>query len=68
MFDDIGNWLRDYSQAMDIAGLSKLSKQTILNLVSFVVSQIASVSAAQSPNLSLAGNGSRLPRPRVCDW
>lgn len=28
-----GNWLRDYSQAMDIAGLSKLSKQTILNLV-----------------------------------
>ncbi|GAA6027320.1 hypothetical protein JCM8097_002590 [Rhodosporidiobolus ruineniae] len=28
-----GNWLRDYSQAMDIAGLSKLTKQTILNLV-----------------------------------
>ncbi|GAA6015071.1 hypothetical protein JCM11491_001649 [Sporobolomyces phaffii] len=28
-----GNWLRDYSQAMDIAGLTKLSKQTILNLV-----------------------------------
>lgn len=28
-----GNWLRDYSQAMDIAGLSKLPKQTILNLV-----------------------------------
>ncbi|ORY92909.1 heterokaryon incompatibility Het-C [Leucosporidium creatinivorum] len=27
-----GNWLRDYSQAMDIAGLSKLSKQTIINL------------------------------------
>ncbi|KPV75411.1 uncharacterized protein RHOBADRAFT_36269 [Rhodotorula graminis WP1] len=28
-----GNWLRDYSQAMDIAGLTKLAKQTILNLV-----------------------------------
>ncbi|SCV73961.1 BQ2448_6391 [Microbotryum intermedium] len=28
-----GNWMRDYSQAMDIAGLSKLPKQTILNLV-----------------------------------
>ncbi|POY71751.1 hypothetical protein BMF94_5112 [Rhodotorula taiwanensis] len=28
-----GNWLRDYSQAMDIAGLTKLSKQSILNLV-----------------------------------
>ncbi|KAK4047692.1 hypothetical protein OIV83_005200 [Microbotryomycetes sp. JL201] len=28
-----GNWLRDYSQAMDIAGLSKLPKQTILNLI-----------------------------------
>ncbi|SDA01330.1 BZ3500_MvSof-1268-A1-R1_Chr10-1g02585 [Microbotryum saponariae] len=28
-----GNWLRDYSQAMDVAGLSKLPKQTILNLV-----------------------------------
>jgi hypothetical protein len=27
-----GNWLRDYSQAMDIAGLTKLSKQTIINL------------------------------------
>lgn len=27
-----GNWLRDYSQAMDVAGLSKLSKQTIINL------------------------------------
>ncbi|GAA5928728.1 Het-C domain-containing protein [Sporobolomyces koalae] len=29
----LGSWLRDYSQAMDIAGLSKLSKQSILNLV-----------------------------------
>lgn len=29
----MGNWLRDYSQAMDIAGLKKLSKQTILNLI-----------------------------------
>ncbi|EJU02156.1 Het-C-domain-containing protein [Dacryopinax primogenitus] len=28
-----GNWLRDYSQAMDIAALKKLEKQTILNLV-----------------------------------
>ncbi|GAA5913792.1 hypothetical protein JCM5296_002869 [Sporobolomyces johnsonii] len=28
-----GNWLRDYSQAMDIAGLTKLSKQTIINLI-----------------------------------
>ncbi|KAM0755942.1 Het-C-domain-containing protein [Meredithblackwellia eburnea MCA 4105] len=27
-----GNWLRDYSQAMDIAGLSKMPKQTIINL------------------------------------
>lgn len=27
-----GNWLRDYSQAVDIAGLSKLPLQTILNL------------------------------------
>ena len=68
MVDDTGNWLRDYSQAMDIAGLSKLSKQTILNLVSFVVSQIASVSAAQSPNLSLAGNGTRFPRSRIRYW
>ncbi|PWN19006.1 Het-C-domain-containing protein [Microstroma glucosiphilum] len=28
-----GNWLRDYSQAMDVAGLEKLSKQTILSIV-----------------------------------
>ncbi|GAA6061244.1 hypothetical protein JCM10212_002703 [Sporobolomyces blumeae] len=28
-----GNWLRDYSQAMDVAGLTKLSKQTIINLI-----------------------------------
>lgn len=28
-----GNFLRDYSQAMDIAALEKLSKQTILNIV-----------------------------------
>ncbi|KAI9613573.1 hypothetical protein H4Q26_010180 [Puccinia striiformis f. sp. tritici PST-130] len=28
-----GNWLRDYSQAMDVAGLSKLARQTIINLV-----------------------------------
>ncbi|GAA5907677.1 Het-C domain-containing protein [Sporobolomyces salmoneus] len=28
-----GNWLRDMSQANDIAGLSKMSKMTILNLV-----------------------------------
>ncbi|KZT62442.1 Het-C-domain-containing protein [Calocera cornea HHB12733] len=27
-----GNWLRDYSQAMDIAALKKLEKQTIINL------------------------------------
>ncbi|KAL8278714.1 hypothetical protein RQP46_008783 [Phenoliferia psychrophenolica] len=27
-----GNWLRDYSQAMDVAGLSKMPKQTIINL------------------------------------
>ncbi|EMD35500.1 hypothetical protein CERSUDRAFT_116237 [Gelatoporia subvermispora B] len=27
-----GNWLRDYSQAVDVAGLQKLSLQTILNL------------------------------------
>ncbi|KAF7426104.1 hypothetical protein PC9H_008470 [Pleurotus ostreatus] len=27
-----GNWLRDYSQAVDIAGLSKLQLQTIINL------------------------------------
>ncbi|KAF8680122.1 Heterokaryon incompatibility protein Het-C [Rhizoctonia solani] len=28
-----GNWLRDYSQAMDIAGLKRLQKQSIINLV-----------------------------------
>ncbi|KIJ38953.1 hypothetical protein M422DRAFT_33009 [Sphaerobolus stellatus SS14] len=28
-----GNWLRDYSQAVDIAGLKKLPLQTIMNLV-----------------------------------
>ncbi|OCH86854.1 Het-C-domain-containing protein [Obba rivulosa] len=27
-----GNWLRDYSQAVDVAGLQKLSLQAILNL------------------------------------
>ncbi|KAJ1311238.1 hypothetical protein OPQ81_009738 [Rhizoctonia solani] len=27
-----GNWLRDYSQAMDIAGLKKLQVQSIINL------------------------------------
>jgi hypothetical protein len=27
-----GNWLRDYSQAMDIAGLKKLQVQAIINL------------------------------------
>ncbi|KAG7098509.1 hypothetical protein E1B28_000453 [Marasmius oreades] len=27
-----GNWLRDYSQAVDIAGLTKLPLQTIINL------------------------------------
>ncbi|OSX61045.1 hypothetical protein POSPLADRAFT_1147151 [Postia placenta MAD-698-R-SB12] len=27
-----GNWLRDYSQAVDVAGLSKLQFQTIVNL------------------------------------
>jgi hypothetical protein len=27
-----GNWLRDYSQAVDIAGLKKLELQTIINL------------------------------------
>ncbi|KIP12121.1 hypothetical protein PHLGIDRAFT_368931 [Phlebiopsis gigantea 11061_1 CR5-6] len=27
-----GNWLRDYSQAVDVAGLSKLPLQTIINL------------------------------------
>ncbi|CUA69646.1 hypothetical protein RSOLAG22IIIB_04023 [Rhizoctonia solani] len=29
-----GNWLRDYSQAMDIAGLSKLTAQTLVTVVS----------------------------------
>ncbi|TFK17376.1 Het-C-domain-containing protein [Coprinopsis marcescibilis] len=29
-----GNWLRDYSQAMDIAGLSKLSKETLVLVLS----------------------------------
>ncbi|SJL06118.1 uncharacterized protein ARMOST_09454 [Armillaria ostoyae] len=29
-----GNWLRDYSQAMDIAGLSKLSADTLVLVVS----------------------------------
>lgn len=29
-----GNWLRDYSQAMDIAGLSKLSSDTLVLVVS----------------------------------
>ncbi|KAK7058610.1 hypothetical protein VNI00_002246 [Paramarasmius palmivorus] len=29
-----GNWLRDYSQAMDIAGLSKMSGDTIVLIVS----------------------------------
>ncbi|TBU38661.1 heterokaryon incompatibility protein HET-C [Dichomitus squalens] len=28
-----GNWLRDYSQAVDVAGLQKLQLQTIINLV-----------------------------------
>jgi len=28
-----GNWLRDYSQAMDVAGLAKLSVQGIINVV-----------------------------------
>jgi hypothetical protein len=28
-----GNWLRDYSQAMDIAGLSKLSSDTLVLVV-----------------------------------
>jgi uncharacterized membrane protein YgcG len=28
-----GNWLRDYSQAMDVAGLQKMNKQAILNIV-----------------------------------
>jgi hypothetical protein len=35
-----GNWLRDYSQAMDIAGLSKLSADTlimILGVLGFMV-------------------------------
>ncbi|KAJ8076424.1 hypothetical protein PM082_000847 [Marasmius tenuissimus] len=27
-----GNWLRDYSQAVDVAGLAKLELQTIINL------------------------------------
>jgi hypothetical protein len=46
-----GNWLRDYSQAMDVAGLSKLSRQAILNLVmalSFLASGYAT-SEASSP-------------------
>ncbi|QRV83279.1 heterokaryon incompatibility protein Het-C protein [Ceratobasidium sp. AG-Ba] len=29
-----GNWLRDYSQAMDIAGLSKMTAQTLITVVS----------------------------------
>ncbi|CEL53878.1 hypothetical protein RSOLAG1IB_06660 [Rhizoctonia solani AG-1 IB] len=29
-----GNWLRDYSQAMDIAGLSKLTAQSLITVVS----------------------------------
>ncbi|CAE6464046.1 unnamed protein product [Rhizoctonia solani] len=29
-----GNWLRDYSQAMDIAGLSKLTAQSLVTVVS----------------------------------
>ncbi|KAG7099815.1 hypothetical protein E1B28_001626 [Marasmius oreades] len=29
-----GNWLRDYSQAMDIAGLKKLSSETLLLILS----------------------------------
>ncbi|PCH35251.1 Het-C-domain-containing protein [Wolfiporia cocos MD-104 SS10] len=28
-----GNWLRDYSQAVDVAGLQKLQLQTIVNLI-----------------------------------
>ncbi len=28
-----GNWLRDYSQAMDVAALEKLTKRSILNIV-----------------------------------
>ena len=28
----VSNWLRDYSQAVDIAGLKKLQLQTIINL------------------------------------
>ncbi|KAI0692980.1 heterokaryon incompatibility protein Het-C-domain-containing protein [Cytidiella melzeri] len=31
-----GNWLRDYSQAMDIAGLSKLTGDTIILIVSIL--------------------------------
>ena len=33
IFDVKGNWLRDYSQAMDIAGLSKLSADTLVLIV-----------------------------------
>jgi hypothetical protein len=38
-----GNWLRDYSQAVDIAGLKKLQLQTIINLcmaLGFLVQKI----------------------------
>ncbi|TFK77526.1 Het-C-domain-containing protein [Pluteus cervinus] len=31
-----GNWLRDYSQAMDIAGLSKLTSDTLVLIVSIL--------------------------------
>jgi hypothetical protein len=31
-----GNWLRDYSQAMDIAGLSKLTADTLVMVVALL--------------------------------
>ena len=31
-----GNWLRDYSQAMDIAGLSKLTGDTLVMIVAIL--------------------------------
>lgn len=31
-----GNWLRDYSQAIDVAGLSKMHFDSLLTIVQFL--------------------------------
>lgn len=41
-----GNWLRDYSQAMDIAGLSKLSADNLIMIVAILGFLVRCVSLA----------------------